>query len=209
MAYRALFALLAVLFGLLKICVGGAIFVLPPSAISASPPLEFLVGTDETAAGRCVELAIVSYGLYSLLHGLAFFGIALLVTSWVTSKPMQLLVHGVLGAVLTTFYALVLYTDVPIPKQSSSRSRSRYLMFGLNSGLVFALTAVVLRLQHLHSDVFLRDPETWALAAVAATLLALIVFCVRLPALSRSHKARRTHGSDLATLAFIPLTTMW
>ena len=211
-SYHTAAAVLAVLFGVVKVCIGAAMFVLSPSFVRSSPLLRFLVGTDETVAGQCIEVAIALYGLYSLLHGLAFFGVALVVTSLVTSRAMQLLVHGALGAVLTAFYSLVLYTDAPIPKLQESRGR--YLLFGLNSGLMFALTAAGLRLQHLGSDVgwsmavLARDPEPWALTVMSAALLALMLYCVRLPALSRSHRRHRTRASDVATIALIPLTSL-
>ena len=203
-------AIVAVLFGVFKLVVGSLVLLLPGEAIAKSWVLRLIAGSDETVAGKGMDAVIMAYGLYSLLHGLAYFGIALAVTAFAVGRGPQIWVHFLLGAVSVLFYALVLYTKVGIPKSDTPGHRARYIL-GLDNGYMFIAMALLFRLHHIAKDVawdwgaIVADTEAVVLVSGTTVLSAMIVYDI--VNIYRNRSKVPTFSSDVATLALIPALT--
>lgn len=117
---------------------------------SVVPASKALYGTDRTIAAKALEANFILFGVYSLMHGFDKFKLLPHCVSSVMENPkFDVLVYSVLGTFLTLFYALVVYTDVPIPKDKANISH--YRLLGLVSGLSFLITVPFLLSKQRHN----------------------------------------------------------
>jgi len=114
-------AILYILYGVVKIVIGFIVMYMTPEEISKIPVLSMLSkeAADKTLAGRMYEYVLMAFGVFTIIHGLLIFG---LFPKWFVfgfeQKTVQYGVFFGLGAIMTIFYCLVLYTSLPIDKKT-------------------------------------------------------------------------------------------
>jgi len=133
-------ALVYILYGIIKISVGLAVLILSPEQVGKIPIAKLFVkeAADKTLAGHMYEYVLMAFGVFTIIHGLVIFKVLPLwfIKIFVT-KTLQYSVLIVLGLVLTIFYSLVLYTDIPISK--NNEDRQHYIILGLVGGVLYLL----------------------------------------------------------------------
>jgi hypothetical protein len=137
MELRVVIGLLYVTYGLLKVSIALSILFLPES-ITAKVPIIRTINrsNDETMAGKVYEYVFLIFGLYTILAGLSFLHIlSPFLRRYIEMYRTEYYVVWILGLALIIFYALVLYSDLPIPHRSDKRDN--YLVFGIGTGISF------------------------------------------------------------------------
>jgi uncharacterized membrane protein len=130
--------ILYLLYGVVKITVGLAIFLLSINTISKMPILKLFAkaAADKTFAGRMYEYVLLAFGVFSLLNGLSLLELlSPKVSKYFENKYTEYTVFIILGVILTVFYSLVLYTDLPIQKNTADYDH--YRLLGLFGGISF------------------------------------------------------------------------
>lgn len=135
MELRVVIGLLYLTYGLLKVAIAGSILFLPGSIASQIPIIRNINrSNDDTAAGKVYEYVFLIFGLYTIIAGLSFLHILNpFLRRYIEMCRTEYYVVWMLGLLLITFYALVLYSDLPIPHRSDKRDN--YLVFGIGSGI--------------------------------------------------------------------------
>jgi hypothetical protein len=140
---RELVGSLYLIYGITKVTVGLGLLVLPQQVIDNMPIInEIGVHRDPTLAGKVYECAYLLFGIYTILVALSLLHI--FEPSWrryFEQRETQYAIVFALGAIMVVFYALVLYTDVPISK--IPENRNYYLLLGLGGGLSFMLLPAI------------------------------------------------------------------
>lgn len=137
---------LFLVYGILKVLLVVAVMFLisedTQKKLATIPGVNLLVTGDHTLAGKGGEIVLAAFGVFSIVHGLALMGMlpggvaALIETKW-----FQYMSYTVFGIVLVVFYSLVLYTNLPIPKQEENRKL--YWTYGYIGGASFLLIPVI------------------------------------------------------------------
>lgn len=135
MELRVVIGLLYLIYGLLKVSIAVSILFLPESITAKIPIIRSInKSNDETMAGKVYEYVFLIFGLYTILAGLSFLHILNpFLRRYVEMCRTEYYVVWILGLSLIIFYALVLYSDLPIPQRSDKRDN--YLVFGIGSGI--------------------------------------------------------------------------
>lgn len=131
------------LYGIFKITISVLSFTLPRKVLAwlQKTILRLVITDDRTVAGRAFDGVLLVYAAYSIMHGLTLLRVAVpLAGDLFRSARFKILFYNVLGVFVTTFYALVLLTDVPISKKK--REYGTYRLY-LLAGIIFLLTAAL------------------------------------------------------------------
>ena len=127
-----------ILYGLLKITIGICVMTFPPDVLEKIPVVSAFAQKheDETLAGRLYEYVFIAFGIFTALNGLALLSVLPhALTMFFEAKMTEYAVFIVLGLILTVFYSLVLFTNLPIEKRKVDYKH--YAIFGIGSGLAF------------------------------------------------------------------------
>lgn len=133
--------ILFVLYGLLKIAMVLSLIIIPPHIKEHLAKIEgvnLLVTGDETLAGKMYEYILLSFAIFSVIHGLTMMEIfSTNFKHFIESKTFQYSVYLILGIWSVVFYTLVLYTNVPISKKVSEYEK--YKLYGYWGGILFLI----------------------------------------------------------------------
>ena len=143
MQVREIVGSLYLIYGIVKVTVGVCLLVLPHDIIQKIPMINKLgKKKDATLAGKMYEYVFLIFGLYTILAGLSLLHI--FGSSWrhfFEQRQTEYTLVLALGGFLVVFYALVLYTDLPISKRPENNKY--YLVLGLGGGLSFMVLPVI------------------------------------------------------------------
>ena len=113
--------------------------------------VQYAISDDETLAGKAFDIALMVFGMYTILHGLHLLRlIPEHVGEFILSRNVVLSLHMTLGTALIVFYTLVIYTNVNIAKQDSHMNR--YKIEGIVSGLMFLIVVPILLAYYIVQD---------------------------------------------------------
>lgn len=144
MEYKYILGILYLVYAIVKITVGLALMFLPLSIIEKTPILKIFIKetADKTFAGRFYEYILLAFGIFSLFEGLALLDqLPPQYSKYFESKWTEYIVFIILGILLTVFYILVLYTDLPISK--SKTDNNHYKILGLGGGISFLIMPII------------------------------------------------------------------
>jgi hypothetical protein len=105
--------------------------------ISKNPYVSAFVIKDVTLSGELVEYGLLVFAVFTLLRGMCEIGLIThdgarqIIMSEFTTKVL----YGIVGIILTVFYALVVYTDYITDKDPNNSEK--YESVNLVHGLVF------------------------------------------------------------------------
>jgi len=141
---KYIIGLIYIFYAIVKITIGLCLFTLPVSKIATIPVINLFAkeAADKTLAGRFYEYVLFLFGIFSLFEGLSL--LELLpehISSTFESKYIEYIVFTLLGGSLLLFYYLVLYTNVPISK--NSEDNDHYKLLGLLTGVSFLVMPVI------------------------------------------------------------------
>ena len=141
---RYLAAFLYIFYGITKVIIGLSVMSLPTKYIAQIPVFKWFIKaiSDKTFAGRFYEYVLLIFGFYTILHGLALFNtFPKKINNYIENPRVTYAVFEIFGIVLTVFYFLVIYTNLPIDKDKSSYND--YKLFGLSSGILFIILPIL------------------------------------------------------------------
>jgi len=152
---NAIMAVIYILFGVFKIVLGILIIFLKKEDVKDKPILKTLetVIEDDTLAGRMYDYVLMAFGVFTIIHGMILLGLLPLWFEEIfVSKLVQYGAIIIFGIIMTVFYALVLYTDLPIPK--NKEKYSHYMSLGFIGGITFLITPPFMELIEHSSPYF-------------------------------------------------------
>jgi hypothetical protein len=141
---KYIIGLIYIFYAIVKITIGLCLFTLPVSKIATIPVVNLFAkeAADKSLAGRFYEYVLFLFGIFSLFEGLSL--LELLpehIRAIFESKYIEYIVFTLLGGSLLLFYYLVLYTNVPISK--NSEDNDHYKLLGLLTGVSFLVMPVI------------------------------------------------------------------
>jgi hypothetical protein len=196
-------------YGLIKVTVSLLLLFVSQQAkvrvVQEHPALGTWVGMDVTLAGRAIDLAILVFGAYNVIHGSVLLAQVFAPRALHRACPScatlvtfrwQLGLYLGLGGMLTLLYLLVLYTNAPISKNlADPTDATAYRVVGLGGGLLFLAGVPLLVVLHRRDRL---GPA--AVAFCFAVSAALVAGTVALALTAPRHASK----SAVATLAMIP-----
>jgi hypothetical protein len=138
---NAIMAVIYILYGVIKIGLGLIIIFLEKEDVKDKPIIDILetVMEDNTLAGHMYDYVLMAFGVFTIIHALILIDVLPLWFEEIfVSKLVQYGALVIFGLIMVVFYALVLYTDLPIPKNKDKYVH--YLSLGLIGGILFLLT---------------------------------------------------------------------
>jgi len=133
-----------IFYAIVKIIIGVCLFTLPVSKIGQIPIVKIFIkeAADKTLAGRFYEYILFLFGIFSLFEGLSLLEVLpQSIRTYFESKYIEYIVFTVLGSLLTLFYYLVIYTNIPISKDP--QDYDHYKLLGFLTGLSFLIMPVL------------------------------------------------------------------
>jgi hypothetical protein len=129
-------------YGLIKLTFGTCALSIPYDTLKNIPVLSLLAKEDHTISATMYEKVFILFGIYTILFGLTMYYLTPAPVSKVLEyKFTELFYMMTLGGFLTIFYLLVIYTDLPIPKEEESMGT--YKLMGLGGGLSFIILPII------------------------------------------------------------------
>ena len=173
-----IFAIIYILYGVVKIAIGLVVMILTPEEIEKVPVFKMFKkeAGDKTLAGFMYEYVLMAFGVVTILHGLIIFGVLpLWFEEFFVTKVVQYTILIIFGLIMTIFYCLVLYTDVPISKNPDYYDH--YLLLGVVGGITFLLMPITWELIEYASPFFKNLPlEQQNIAIIASILIIIGIF---------------------------------
>jgi len=148
-------AAIYILYGVIKIILGIAIMFLKPEDVKDIPVINLLktVIEDNTLAGHMYDYVLMAFGVFTIIHGMILLDLLPLWFEIIfVSKLVQYGALIIFGLIMTIFYALVLYTDLPISK--NKEKYGHYISIGLIGGIIFLITPPFMELLEYISPAF-------------------------------------------------------
>ena len=138
--YIAIFYLI---YGIIKVIVGLSLFIFPKHILLKHFTFfKYFVSEqeDDTLAGHLYEYVLFAFGIFTIFNAFAILHVLPpdLIRLFET-KYTEYTVFILFGLILTSFYSLVIFTNLPIPK---SKDYSYYTLYGFISGIIFLLMPV-------------------------------------------------------------------
>lgn len=136
-----------ILFGLTKILLVVLVtWILPrdiEEKLSKIPAVNLFVSGDTSLAGRMIDYIILTFAIFTLIHGLAVVDVfSPAFTHFIESKELHYTIYSTLGLICILFYSLVLYTSLPIDKNPTHKSA--YRIYGYVTGISFLVAPLIL-----------------------------------------------------------------
>jgi hypothetical protein len=117
--------------------------------------LKYVTPPDHTISSKMVSISLFFFGIYTLIHGLDILNVFSSEThewleSYLLGRVPLFIQFSIYSIVITGFYALVLYTNLPIPKDPENTFF--YIVGGLCLGLSFVVSLPLMILYFLMVD---------------------------------------------------------
>jgi hypothetical protein len=202
-SFRIPLAIILILYGVIKIVIGTfAVFSKGKvrQTVRNTKVLQYAVSDDETLAGKAFDIALMVFGMYTILHGLHLLhAIPGHIGEFILSRNVVLTLHMVIGFCLLVFYSLVIYTDVNIAKQKSHINR--YKIEGIVSGLMFLIVVPILLAYYIVQDhgiigAWQHSPFLLSLYVVIAIGILIITIYTFLKAFMAENKEKKASSTE-------------
>jgi uncharacterized membrane protein YidH (DUF202 family) len=135
-------------YGVIKIILVLGLMLIPPQIekkLAAIEGFDMFVSGDDTIAGKMYEYVLLAFAIFSIIHGLALLGVFnQTIHNIIEKKAFQYPLYIALGLWLMIFYLIVIYTNVPISKDTENpKHMTNYKIYCWFGGLSFLLVPVV------------------------------------------------------------------
>lgn len=208
--WRFIYAIVGLLYGIVKIVVGSIAVFLPVNArnalIKRFPAIRQVVSKDVTISAKVIELALVIFGIYTVCHCLNLLDVINL--PLINTRAFLYIFYAAIGIVVTVFYTLVVCTDLPIPK--TQEDMFRYKIIGLVGGITFLISAPIMAIIHTVHDhggvvnAYQQDPFSITMCAASIAALVVIMAFIIHNAVQTKHKNSKITLQDLVSFTLIP-----
>ena len=148
---------LMLFYGFAKLIIGTIACFFPPELRKKATSIKilgFFISDDLTLAGKVFDIALMIFGIYTIIHGLDMIHVLPEnISEFVMKRHIMYYLNGIMGTCLIIFYSLVIFTNVKIPKMEDHKDR--YMIEGLCSGIMFVLMLPLLAIFHdIHDNGF-------------------------------------------------------
>jgi hypothetical protein len=212
---KALIGGILIAYGVGKLIIGGTAIFLPAEQRSQLPKfMRFFIADDATIAGKGFDIALMVFGVYTIIHGTDLIG--RLPKPWadaILTRYNLYALHAIIGMYLLVFYSLVLFTNFPIPKKPDHTDR--YLIEGMLSACLFLIMIPILYAIHTINDNGFSAAlyQQWymmllCLLSICALLAIMVMILLYIKRKRNVHQASHTRLSDFTTLVMIPLSSV-
>jgi hypothetical protein len=114
--------------------------LIPPQYLPFKVP--FLTH-DTTLAGLVLVIAFLLFSIFTFFHALSILHfLSPSLTSFLNRYETSYIIYMIMSIILTIFYSLVLFTDLPISKDP--KHKASYEIIGLSGGILFFCTILIL-----------------------------------------------------------------
>jgi hypothetical protein len=209
--------ILLIVYGVTKLTIGTvSIATSETSKTNFHVVFRKIMGTDSTFAAKVLEFVLVLFGIYSLLHGLDRFNVfPENFHSRLHARKTTHSVNASIGLILTIFYSLVVYTNLPIQKNNSEMSRYKHI--GIITGLSFLIMVPLTLIYHAYVDhgfKFLLRDQVCILSAVCIAIIIHLCYLIttnNTPNNTANPNPKKNQSAtkvgDYASLLMIPFNT--
>lgn len=168
--------------------------------------MSLIIPTDTTVASHGIEIALVFFGIYSIVHSLNYIGI--IDAPFINTRTFIYAFYTILGVLMITFYYMVIYTKIPIPKKTDQMAR--YTVIGLVGGMMFLIMTPLYILYHQLIDHGMYGALTHGIGKTFAAFVVVVMLGVNAAMLTietmRHKKVTEVISSqELAAFLFIPV----
>lgn len=203
--YHWTVAILGIVYGIAKFVIGCMALFMPDSLrhkLHSDKFWRMIFSTDTSLAAQVIEIALIVFGIYTIANSLDILGIVKL--PFINTKTFLYTFYTVIGISLTLFYYLVIYTNLPIPK--NEEYTVRYKIIGLVGGLLFLITTPIYILYHQIRDYGIWDAPFVVLGCIFSILFILAMVAVVIyDAFKSRHRDKKIKPLDLLLFVFIPI----
>lgn len=196
---RVVIGLIALLYGIMKLCIGIIQFVIPKSLraqLSTNKYIGKVIDPNPTMSDAVIDIGLIIFGVYSIVTGLHMLQV--IDAAFIHSRTFIYAFYLIMGMSITTFYYILLYTDLPIPK--NDKDTVKYTIAGLGGGLVFLLTLFVYILMHHVQDNGIEAVTTTMILCVLSIMIILAAITY-ITYKSLNAKAKETKSDGKSHLA--------
>ena len=199
---------LMLFYGFAKLIIGTIACFFPPELRKKATSIKilgFFISDDLTLAGKVFDIALMIFGIYTIIHGLDMIHVLPEnISEFVMKRHIMYYLNGIMGTCLIIFYSLVIFTNVKIPKMEDHKDR--YMIEGLCSGIMFVLMLPLLAIFHdIHDNGF--NKINWSRMTMYIMCVLLMVGLLIL-IVKRVHKNdNKGTLSGISTLIMIPLAS--
>jgi hypothetical protein len=169
---------LYLIYGIVKITLGLMLINVPYEILLKIPIINLFIpnSDDDTLAGNFFEYMLVVFSLYTIMMGLALLDILPnKLRLIIENRRTEYAIFIIIGASLLIFYALVLYTDLPISKQTDDESMYNYSFYGYFGSFSFIIMVAIFELLYLIQPSF-RALSFERRALIISGIAILIIF---------------------------------
>jgi hypothetical protein len=164
------------------------------------PGLGFLVSIDVSVTGKVMTTFLLLLSIFTLVHGLSILNVFNeSVNHAMESMVVQVLFNLLMGILMTAFFAIIVFTDVNIPKDPSQINS--YKLVGFGGGLIFLLTVPLIIVFYKY-----WQPLRWkGVTLPGAIMLIIVALFIALCFVATYFSTESRSGNDIANLLMIPL----
>jgi hypothetical protein len=169
---------LYLIYGIVKITLGLMLINVPYEILLKIPIINLFIpnSDDDTLADNFFEYMLVVFSLYTIMMGLALLDILPnKLRLIIENRRTEYAIFIIIGASLLIFYALVLYTDLPISKQTDDESMYNYSFYGYFGSFSFIIMVAIFELLYLIQPSF-RALSFERRALIISGIAILIIF---------------------------------
>jgi hypothetical protein len=194
---------LLIIYGFIKLSLCILYFASPyhiKEKIHNTPGLGFLVSIDVSVTGKVMTTFLLLLSIFTLVHGLSILNVfSESVNHAMESMIVQVLFNLVMGIMMTAFFAIIVFTDVNIPKDPSQINSYRLVGFG--GGLLFLVTVPLILVFYKY-----WQPLRWQGVALPGSIMLIVVAMLLTLCFVATYFSTKTRsGNDIANLLMIPL----
>lgn len=141
--------------------------------IELNPNIKFpFITHDNTMAGLLLVMIYIAFSLYTILYGLSIFGILPeFLLHIFNHKYKSFIFYSILGVVLIILYGCILYTKLPIEK--NTKHTLSYEILGVGAGMLFIVSAIFSLVRML---IFERGSSTNIILLIIVMLMMVAIF---------------------------------
>lgn len=201
---RVLVGIIALTYGVVKLSIGVIQLVLPKKLrdqLTSNKLIAGLVDANPTVGDIVIDIGLMVFGVYSMVSGLHMLN--LIHAPFIHSRTFIYAFYLIMGISITAFYYILLYTDLPIPKNDNNMIK--YKLAGLVGGLLFILTFNVYMLMHHIQDHGVKAMTITVILSVLSimTIVAAVVL-ISYDAFKGMQKSDRQHVAEhIVTLGIL------
>jgi hypothetical protein len=145
-------ASLYMLYGVSKLLLVLLVYIIPEQQLKKIPLMNLLIHKDRTVAGYMYEIVFGVFAVFTVLYALALYESVMAQSktrrrrwlAWLLIPHLETFFMVILGIFLVVFYMLVIYTDLPISKNSNYKLVYWYM--GVGGGLSFIVFPLLFQL---------------------------------------------------------------